>query len=65
MSTDTKDSRNSPGGSSRTKKRVKEPSLTSTSNSTRSLTGFDLGKEMTASMKNEDIKKIISIQNKR
>ena len=64
MSTKTKDSRDPPDGSSRTKKRVKEAS-TSGSNPTRSLSGFDLGEAMTGSMRNENIQKIISIQNKR
>jgi hypothetical protein len=68
MSTKTKDNRDSPKSSSGAKSRGKdalESGLSLTRSSPASPQGFELGLAMAESMRNEDMQRILSIQNKR
>ena len=66
MSTKTKDNRDSPKSSSGAKSRGKDAFIESGLSLTRSSPqGFELGLAMAESMRNEDMQRIVSIQNKR
>jgi hypothetical protein len=65
MSTKTKDNRDSPKSSSGAKSRGKDALESSLSLTRSSPQGFELGLAMAESMRNEDMQRIMSIQNKR
>ena len=65
MSTKTKDNRDSPKSSSGAKSRGKDALESGLSMTRSSPQGFELGLAMAESMRNEDMQRILSIQNKR
>jgi hypothetical protein len=65
MSTKTKDNRDSPKSSSGAKGRGKDTLESGLSLTRSSPQGFELGLAMAESMRNEDMQRILSIQNKR